>query len=302
MNILSQLLENNYALYNGDSCEVIKEIPTESVHFITFSPPFSSLYTYSNTERDLGNCKNYNEFFDHFTFLVSELLRVLKKGRLMSVHCMNLPTTKERDGIIGIRDFRGDLIRLFQKAGFIYHAEVCIFKDPVTAMQRTKALGLLHKQLKKDSTMSRQGIPDYLITFRKMGDNPERVTHTNQSFPVSLWQEWASPIWMDINPSDTLQKKSAREFEDERHIAPLQLEVIRRAILLWTNPNDIILDPFAGIGSAGYVAIENNRKFIGLELKKSYYEQMVGNLKNAQIQSNDYQERYVEGNESLFNF
>jgi DNA modification methylase len=217
--------------------------------------------------------------------LAPELSRVLMPGRLMSVHCMNLPTSKERNGVISIRDFRGDLIRIFQKAGFIYHSEVCIWKDPVTAMQRTKALGLLHKQLKKDSCMSRQGIPDYLVTFRKPGDNPERVTHTNESFPISIWQQYASPIWMDINPSDTLQRESAREEKDERHIAPLQLEVIRRALQLWTNDNDIVLSPFAGIGSEGFEAVKNGRRFVGMELKQSYFDQACKNLRRAEFES-----------------
>lgn len=276
---------NGWEVRLGDSCEEIKTISDDSIHYIIFSPPFSSLYTYSNSERDLGNCKNDDEFFAHFDFLAPELFRVLMPGRLMSVHCMNLPTTKERNGYIGIRDFRGDLIRIFQAAGFIYHSEVCIWKDPVTAMQRTKALGLLHKQLKKDSCMSRQGIPDYLVTFRKPGDNPERVTHTNESFPVSIWQNYASPIWMDINPSETLQRTSAREDDDERHIAPLQLEVIRRGLELWTNPGDIVFSPFAGIGSEGYEAVKNGRRFIGFELKQSYYDQACKNLARAEFEA-----------------
>lgn len=271
-----------WAMYNGDCVEEIKKQQSNSIHYIIYSPPFSSLYTYSNSERDMGNCKNHDEFSEHFGFLASELYRVLMPGRLMSVHCMNLPTTKEHHGVIGIQDFRGDLIRIFQKEGFIYHSEVCIWKDPVTAMQRTKALGLLHKQIKKDSCMSRMGIPDYVVTFRKPGDNPERVTHTDKSFPVAMWQRYASPIWDDINPSDTLQKESAREFEDERHIAPLQLEVIRRCLELWTNPNDIVLSPFAGIGSEGYESIKMGRRFVGIELKKSYYEQAVKNLAIAE--------------------
>lgn len=269
----------------GDSCEEIKNITSDSIHYIIFSPPFSSLYTYSNSPRDLGNCKDDDEFFQHFDFLASDLFRVLMPGRLMSVHCMNLPTSKQSQGVIGIRDFRGDLIRIFQKAGFVYHSEVCIWKDPVTAMQRTKALGLLHKQLKKDSCMSRQGIPDYLVTFRKPGDNPERVTHTNESFPVSVWQNYASPIWMDINPSETLQRTSAREDEDERHIAPLQLQVIRRGLELWTNPGDLVFSPFTGIGSEGYEAVKNGRRFIGIELKDSYYQQACKNLARAEFES-----------------
>lgn len=274
-----QHTEKNFTMINGDCVEVIKQIPDNSIHYSIFSPPFASLYTYSASEKDMGNCKSVAEFIEHFGFLVPELLRVTMPGRLLSFHCMNLPTSKERDGVIGIRDFRGELIRAFVSAGWIYHSEVTIWKDPVTAMQRTKALGLLHKQIKKDSCMSRQGIPDYLVTMRKPGDNPERVTHTNESFPVSLWQRYASPVWMDINPSRTLQKM--RDEQDERHICPLQLEVIERAINLWTNPGDVVLSPFAGIGSEGYVAINSGRKFFGIELKKAYYLQATRNLATA---------------------
>lgn len=221
-----QYISENCALYNGDSCQLMRDIPTESVHFEVFSPPFEGLYVYSNSDRDLGNCRSHDEFFEHFHFITSELFRILKPGRIMAVHCMNLPTSKERDGFIGIKDFRGDLIREFQSVGFIYHSEICIWKNPVTAMQRTKALGLLHKQLKKDSCMSRTGIPDYIIIMRKPGENPEPVTHTNETFPVSDWQEYASPIWeydfspcwWDINQSDTLNVRMARDSKDERHI------------------------------------------------------------------------------------
>ena len=282
MDVKNQVVKDKFALYNGDSCEVLTEIPENSVHYIIFSPPFASLYTYSNSERDLGNCRTRGEFFEQFSFIVKELYRVLMPGRLMSVHCMNLPTSKARDGFIGIDDFRGDLIRLFQDNGFIYHSEVCIWKDPVIAMQRTKALGLLHKQIKKDSAMSRQGIPDYLITMRKPGDNPEPVTHTDDSFPVAIWQKYASPIWTDINPSDTLQYKSARENKDEKHICPLQLKVIERGINLWTNPNDIVLTPFLGIGSECYKALEMGRRAIGIELKESYYQQAVKNCESIE--------------------
>ncbi len=274
----NQEVSENYAVYNGDSCEIMKGIPDNSLHYSIFSPPFASLYTYSNSDRDLGNCRTHSEFYQHFKFIVSELYRAIMPGRLVSFHCMNLPTSKERDGYIGITDFRGLLIKMFQDEGFIFHSEVCIWKDPVIAMQRTKALGLLHKQLKKDSCMSRQGIPDYLITMRKPGENPERVTHTNESFPVSVWQRYASPIWMDINPSDTLQKNSAREEKDEKHICPLQLEVIKRAIELWTNPNDIVFTPFMGIGSECYQALKLGRRAIGIELKHSYYKQSVNNV------------------------
>ena len=274
-------IAEEYALYNGDSAEVLRMLPDDSVHYIIYSPPFQSLYVYSNSDRDLGNCRTPAEFYEQFRFIGTELYRLLKPGRLMSFHCMNLPTSKERDGYIGIRDFRGELIKFFQDIGFIYHSEVVIWKDPVTAMQRTKALGLLHKQLKKDSCMSRQGIPDYLVTMRKPGENPERVTHTNESFPVSMWQRYASPVWMDINPTDTLQYKSARENKDERHICPLQLQVIERGIELWTNPGDIVLTPFMGIGSEAYTAVKMGRKAVGVELKDSYYRQAVTNVKNA---------------------
>lgn len=277
MKVKDQYITDNMALYNGDSCEVLKGIPDSSIHFSIYSPPFASLYTCSNSSRDLSNCRTQSEFYEHFEFIVSELYRVLIPGRIMAVHCTNLPTLKERDGFIGIRDFRGDLIRIFEKAGFIYHSEVCIWKDPVIAMQRTKALGLLHKQLKKDSTLSRQGIPDYLIAMRKPGANPEPVTHTNESFPVSVWQRYASPIWTDINPSDTLQAKSARDEKDEKHICPLQLTVIRRALNLWTNPGDKVLTPFMGIGSEAVVSLELGRYAIGVELKDTWYQQAVRN-------------------------
>ena len=275
--VIDQAITERYALYNGDSAEILKGIPSNSIHYSIFSPPFASLYTYSNSERDLGNCRSTEEFYRQFKYIVDELFRVLMPGRLISFHCMDLPLSKERDGIIGIRDFRGELIRLFTDAGFVLHSQVCIWKDPVIAMQRTKAIGLLHKQIKKDSCMSRQGIPDYLVTMRKPGVNDEPVTHTNQSFPVEIWQRYASPIWTDINPSDTLQASSARDEKDERHICPLQLTVIRRALNLWTNPGDTVLTPFLGIGSEAYVALEMGRKAIGIELKPSYYAQAVKN-------------------------
>lgn len=287
--VKNQFITDKFAMYNGDCIEVLEGIATGSVHFEVYSPPFASLYTYSNSERDLGNCRTHSEFFEQFGFAARELYRVLMPGRLMSVHCMNLPTSKARDGVIGIEDFRGDLIRLFQSVGFVYHSEVCIWKDPVVAMQRTKALGLLNKQKNKDSAMSRQGIPDYLVTMRKPEVNPEPVTHTNETFPINTWQKYASPIWeeypspvwWDINPSDTLQARSCREEKDEKHICPLQLSVIKRAINLWTNPGDIVLSPFAGIGSEIYQALEMGRRGIGIELKTIWYEQAVRNCQGV---------------------
>lgn len=274
---IEQHVTDRFALYNGDCVEVLSQLPDHSIGYSIFSPPFASLYTYSNSPRDMGNCRSEEEFFEHFDFLVQQLLRVMMPGRDVSFHCMLIPAIKVRDGYIGLRDFRGELIRAFQKHGFIYHSEVCIWKDPVTAMQRTKALGLLHKSVRENSAMCRQGIPDYLVTMRAPGESV-RVTHTREEYPVDKWQQVASPVWMDIDPGDTLQRESAREHDDERHICPLQLEVIRRGIQLWTNKNDVVLSPFAGIGSEGYVAIQEGRKFVGVELKESYYRQAKLNL------------------------
>lgn len=313
--ILDQSIGENFAAYNGDCVEGVANLPDESIGYSIFSPPFASLYTYSASDRDMGNCPNHEVFFEHFGHLVEQLFRVTKPGRLLSFHCMNLPTSKTHDGYIGIKDFRGDLIRAFEAKGWIYHAEACIWKDPVTAMQRTKAIGLLHKQVVKDSCMSRQGIPDYFVTMRKPGVNLEPVigefdeyfgdgtegigfptgvstqyatesvgfpTKAATRYSIEVWQRYASPVWMDINPSDTLQYRSAREHADERHVCPLQLQVIERGLALWSNPGDTVLSPFMGIGSEGYVSIEHGRKFIGFELKESYYKQSVANLHAAQ--------------------
>lgn len=289
---------NGWELHLGDCVQEIEKLADESVDYSIFSPPFASLYTYSASAYDMGNSADYDEFGLRFRFLIKQLHRVLKSGRLVSFHCMNLPLLKSVDGSIGLRDFRGDLIRAFTEEGFIYHSEVVIWKDPVIQMQRTKSIGLLHKQLKKDSSMSRQGIPDYLVTMRKPGDNKYPISglldhyvgddvvmpsgnDTNDS--VNVWQRYASPVWMDINPSDTLQYQNARDNDDERHICPLQLEVIHRALQLWTNPNDLVLSPFAGIGSEGYESLKMNRRFVGFELKKSYFNMACKNLKSAEV-------------------
>lgn len=310
VSVIDTVVGDNYQIYNGDCVEVASGLPDESVGFVIYSPPFSSLYTYSNSDRDMGNCRSDEEFFQHFQFLIAELYRVLKPGRLMAVHCMNLPTSKQNDGFIGIKDFRGDLIRAFQAKGFIYHSEVCIWKDPVIAMQRTKAIGLLHKQLQKDSTISRQGIPDYLVVMRKPGVNPDPVDgplyyfvgddnlpDQNEvarddgsvaKFPkgsatvIDVWQRYASPIWMDINQTRTLQFAAGRENDDERHICPLQLDVIERAMQLWSKPGDVVFTPFLGIGSEAYVAVKMGRKAIGSELKPSYFKLAARNLKDAE--------------------
>lgn len=281
MNVLNQKISTRYAMYQGDCVETLQGIPDNSIHYSIFSPPFASLYTYSSSDRDMGNSRDGDEFQQHFRYLIEQLHRVIMPGRLVSVHCMNLPAMKSRDGFIGIKDFRGDIIRQFTDAGFIFHSEVTVWKNPVTEMQRTKALGLLHKQIRKDSAMSRQGIPDYIVTFRKTGENPEPISHTHETFPVDVWQRYASPVWMDIRQSNTLQRKSARDEKDEKHICPLQLDVIERCIDLWTNPNDIVLDPFAGIGSVPYQAVLMGRRGLGVELKDSYFAQAVNNMEAA---------------------
>jgi hypothetical protein len=288
---------NGWELKHGDCVERCKEIASDSIGYTIFSPPFASLYTYTNSMRDMGNCANDTEFYDHYRFLVGELYRVTMPGRLLSFHCMNLPTSKARDGYIGIRDFRGEMINCMESFGWIFHSEVCIWKDPVVSMQRTKALGLLHKQLCKDSAMSRQGIADYLVTMRKPGENERPVSGelsewvgdgdlpvTGKNPSIDIWQRYASPVWMDINPSRTLQKASARDDKDERHICPLQLDIIERGLQLWSMPGDTVLSPFAGIGSEGYCAVRMGRDFIGVELKDSYAAQAVKNLAAAEAQ------------------
>ena len=296
--------EGDWTMVLGDGVEELAQIDSGSIHYSIFSPPFASLYTYSANDRDLGNCIDTKEFMIHFDYIVRELKRVIIPGRLVSFHCMLLPASITKDGFIGIKDFRGDLIRLFESHGFIFHSEVVIWKDPLVAASRTHALGLAHKQIVKDAAMCRQGIPDYLITMRVPGKNPEPVEHKPRGFERyigmddepqraksktagtnkyshEVWQRYASPVWMDINPSNTLQRQSAREDKDERHICPLQLQVIERAIELWTNPGDLVMSPFAGIGSEGFVALQTHRRFIGFEIKESYYIQAVKNLENA---------------------
>lgn len=285
MNCIDQAEGEGWVLYHGDCIDVLRGLPDSSIDYSIFSPPFSSLYTYSNSPRDMGNCRSDAEFFEHFDYLITELLRVMKPGRNVSFHCMLLPASKVRDGFIGLKDFRGDLIRAFRARGFVHHSEVVIWKDPVTAMQRTKAIGLLHKSVRENAALCRQGIPDYLVTVRSPGEQVDRVRHDPDDYPVSYWQKVASPVWMDINPSETLQARSAREHDDERHIAPLQLEVIRRGIHLWTNPGDVVLSPYAGIGSEGYVSLQLDRRFVGIELKDSYYRQARANLASA-LQTN----------------
>ena len=269
---------------HGDCVEEVAKLPTDSIDFSIFSPPFAELYVYSEDIRDMGTCKDYDEFFVHFQFLVKELARVVKSGRLVAVHCMDLPAMKGKDGYIGLKDFSGMLIQSFQKEGFIYHDRITIWKSPVVEVTRTKSIGLLHKTILKDSSMSRTGIPDYILVFRNAGDNLVPITHqvTNEKkenyLPVSLWQKYAEPVWYDINYSDTLQYASARDEKDEKHICPLQLETIRRCLHLWSNEGETVLSPFGGIGSEGHESLRLKRNFIGIELKPSYYNQMQRNL------------------------
>lgn len=310
--VVDQAAGADWQLYNGDCIEVLAGLPENSLHYSIFSPPFASLYTFSDDPRDLSNNNDDRVFFAHYRYVIEGLYRALKPGRLVSIHCMDLPTSITRDGFIGMRDFPGDNLRLCQDVGFIYHSRVMIRKDPVAAMQRTKALGLLHKQIVKDSAMSRMAIADSIITMRKPGHNAEPVAGIFETYygddltddqltaearrsidaggtrsldghkSILIWQRYAEAVWSDINQSDTLSFRMARDEHDERHISPLQLTPVRRCIDLWTNPGDVVFSPFAGIGTAGYVAVEMGRRFVGAELKPSYYRQAVSNLQTAE--------------------
>ncbi len=284
MKVLDQSFGQDWALYQGDCVEVTKGLPDASIHFSVYSPPFSNLYVYGDSECDFGNSADDDEFFAHFDFLIPELLRVTRPGRLCAVHCKDLVNYKGRDGAAGIRDFSGEIIRHFSAAGWQYHSKVVIWKDPVIEMQRTKAHGLLYKQLRADSTFSRQGMPEYLLLFRKWPRSEEEessiepVMHTKDDFPLDIWQRYASPVWFDIRQTRVLNVEQARESQDEKHICPLQLDVIERALQLWTNPGDVVFDPFAGLGSTGYEALRVGRRFLGVELKQSYYATAQKNL------------------------
>lgn len=271
----------NYDLKNMDCVIGLSELEDASVDMAIYSPPFADVFVYSDDIRDMGNCQSTQEFITHYAFMLKELVRVMRPGRIVCVHCSDLPTSKVKDGFIGLKDFSGDLIRAHMDAGFLYHSRVTVWKSPVTEMQRTKALGLLYKQLRKDSTMSRQGLCDYVLMFRAPGINEIPVTHQESEFSVDQWQDWASPVWMDIQQGNTLNVRQARVAGDERHMCPLQLDLIERCIRLWSNPGDLVLSPFSGIGSEGYVALKCKRRFVGFELKPSYYETAMENLNGA---------------------
>ena len=303
---VDQVVTPEYAIYQGDSCEIIRAIPGDSIGFGIHSPPFEGLYKFSNYDRDISN-NDGPQFWEHYSFLISELLRVTKPGRLHAVHCMQLPMSKIRHGNIGMRDFRGEIVRAYEDAGWIFHSEVCIWKDPVVAQQRTKSIRLLHKQVVKDSCISGQGLADYILAFRKPGENSEPVsgcfdayygppenepdrskfTSANDGrnwYSIEVWQRYASPVWMDINQTRNLQYRGGRDEKDEQHISPLQLDVIERCIDLWSNPGDSVLTPFLGIGSEVYCAVRMGRKGIGIELKPSYFAQAKKNIDGLKSQ------------------
>jgi DNA modification methylase len=302
-NYTNSIQVGDATLIHGDCIEEMQKVESESIGLSVWSPPFPELYCYSDDDRDLGNCKDYNEFKEHFSFLPPEMYRIMMQGRNVCIHCMDTPVQKGKHGYIGLRDFSGLIITEMQKAGFIYHSRITIWKNPVTEMQRTKALGLLHKQIKKDSTMSRVGIPDYVLVFRKDGDRENPVRHygtydeviaacnadtslnknteLRKILSVDTWQQYASPVWMDIDQGDTLNGTQAREEEDEKHICPLQQPVIKRLTLLYSNEGDVCFTPFGGIGSEPYAFLRERRKAIAIELKRSYYDQMVKNCQSA---------------------
>ena len=276
---------DSWAVYLADCFEVMNGLPDGIIDLAIFSPPFSDLFVYSDSERDMGNCGSHEEFMEHYAYFTEALYRVLKPGRIACVHCSDLPARKSKDGFIGLHDFGGDLVRAHQAAGWVYHARCTIWKDPVIEMQRTKALGLLYKQLKKDSTRSRVGMPDYMLFFRKDQENPDPVTHDPEDLPVGMWQELASPVWMQVNQTKVLNGRMTKGQEDERHICPLQLDVIERCLTLYSNPGDLVLDPFNGIGSTGYQAVKMGRRYIGIELKPEYAKQAARFLEQAEGES-----------------
>lgn len=317
---VDQEVTDTHAIYQGDACELIRAVPGDSVHFGIHSPPFEGLYRFSAYDRDISN-NDGPAFWEHYAFLISELLRVTKPGRIHAVHCMQLPRNKGRDGFIGMRDFRGEIIRAYEDAGWLLHSEVCIWKDPVVAQQRTKSIRLLHKQILKDSTLSGQGLADYMVMFRKPGENDEAVAGGFEEFfgegldisreayaaqlatmphsgrppwtfdqwvSILVWQRYASPVWSDIRQTRTLQYRGGRDEKDEVHISPLQLDVIERCIDLWSNPGDTVMTPFLGIGSEVYCAVEMGRQGVGFELKPSYFAQAKRNIRRLQTKPKGY--------------
>jgi DNA modification methylase len=267
---VDQKIGHSYTAYCGDCVSVARQLPDECIDFSVYSPPFGALFVYSESAADMGNSTD-EQFTKHYGYFVREKFRLTKPGRLTAVHCSDLPMTKWKDGAIGIKDFSGDIVRLHEEAGWIFHSRRTIWKCPVVEMTRTKHVGLLYKQLQKDSSKSRGGMPDYLLTFIKLGENANPISHTPESFSLEQWQEWASPVWMTVDQTNVLKVKTAKSPNDERHLCPLQLDVINRALALWSNPGDVVLSPFMGIGSEGYCALKQGRRFVGIELKKEHY-------------------------------
>lgn len=304
--VRDQFITERYAIYNGDCCEVTKGIPDESVGFSMFSPPFFDLYSYSDDNQDMGNAKDYDNFFEHFGFLIKELARVIMPGRIVAVHCMDLPTHKRNGDEIGLREFPEDIITGFKKEKFIFHSRHVIWKDPLIAATRSHAVGLAHQQIVKDSAMCRMGIADQILAFRKPGVNPKPIRnqdgltiyHGENSIPHELsrwegfqgnqkenkrsqwiWQQFASPVWSDIRQTYVLPYREGREEEDEKHICPLALDVVERCVALWSAKDDVVFTPFMGIGTEVYVAVKNGRKGCGVELKRKYYTTARSHLK-----------------------
>lgn len=292
LNCENQKSGENYTAINGDVCQILPQLPDACIDFSVFSPPFSQVFLYSSRVEDMGNASSHEDFMEQYDFFAEQMSRVVKPGRLIAVHCTDLPFVKWKDGKMGIRDFSGDLIKAHEKHGMTLHSRVTIWKDPVVEMTRTKALGLLHKQLMKDSTLSRQGMADYLLVFRNAGENENPVSHTPAEIPVSLWQKWASPVWMDIKQTNTLNVKIAKDNNDEKHLCPLQLDLIERSVIMWSNPGDVVLSPFMGVGSEGVVSVKLGRKFIGVELKDSYFNTACRNLEESERSSDDL---FMEG-------
>lgn len=280
---LNEYHSDEFSAYNGDCVSVLAQLPDACIDFSVYSPPFGSLFVYSESAADMGNSTD-EEFATHYAYMVREKFRVTKPGRLTAVHCSDLKSVKWKDGAVGMKDFSGDIIRAHEAAGWVYHSRRTIWKDPVTEMTRTKHVGLLYKQLRKDSAKSCGGMPDYLLTFVKPGENAEPIEHTPETFPLSQWQEWASPIWTTVNQTRVLNVKAAKSAQDERHLCPLQLDVIERALVMWSNEGDVVLSPFMGIGSEGYCAVKMGRRFVGIELKQKYFEQACDNIKGAALQ------------------
>ena len=285
MNARNQATGGSWTAINGDCVVFARDLPRASIDFSVYSPPFANLFIYSDSVADMGNCANDAEFFDQYRYLIREKLRVTKPGRLTAVHCSDLPIKKSVEGYIGLNPFSDKVVREHLDAGWIFHCRIVVWRDPVVEMTRTKALGLLHKQLKKDSAMSRVGMPDYVLVFRAPGDNAAPIAHAHEDLPVPIWQEWASPVWMDIRQTNVLNVRAARDPDQEKHICPLQLDLIERALVLWSNPGDVVFSPFMGIGSEGFVSVKTGRRFVGTELNETYWRQAVQNLKDAEAEA-----------------